>query len=182
MHFPWLISSMLPLLLSSLVDVEYESVCSRRKSEVLVFDLACLAEASVSVLLLWPLSLCLLGVDMNSLARRCGETGVLVFDLVVVAKALVQFEHPSEVLVFNIDASPEATEQFEQAMEVEGAFLGYCLRLHVDCFVFAFGCAGAAVLPLNMVDAGLRRMVSLVVGGCYESSYDTLPQPLTLIS
>ena len=64
---------------------------------------------------------------------------MLVFDLAVVAKTLVQFEHPSEVLVFNLDASLEAIEQFEQAMEVEGAFLGHCLRLRLDCFVFAFG-------------------------------------------
>jgi hypothetical protein len=59
---------------------------------------------------------------------------VLVFDLVVVAKALVQFEHPSGVLVFNLDASREATEQFEQAMEVEEAFLGHFLCLRLDCF------------------------------------------------
>ena len=32
-----------------------------------------------------------------------------------------------------------------------------------------------------MVDAGLRQMVSSVVGGCYEPSCDTIPQPLTLI-
>jgi len=31
-----------------------------------------------------------------------------------------------------------------------------------------------------MVDVGLRQMVSLVAGGCYEPSCDTLPQPLTL--
>ena len=80
-------------------------MCSHRKGEVLVFDLARLVEASVSILLLWPLSLCLLGVDINSLAHRCKETRVLVFDLAVVAKALMQFEHPSEVLVFDLDAS-----------------------------------------------------------------------------
>ena len=130
-----------------MVDVEYESVCSREKDEVLVFDLAHLAEASVSVLSLWPPSLCLLGVDRDSLARRCGETGVLVFDLVVVAKALIQFVHPSEVLVINLDASPEAIEQFEQATEVEGAFLGHCLRLCLDCFIFSFGYARAVALP-----------------------------------
>jgi hypothetical protein len=107
---------------------------------------------------------------------------VLVFDLVVVAKALVQFEHSSEVLVFDFDASPEATAQFEQAMEVDEAFLERCLRLHLDWFVVAFGHARAATLPLNMVDAGLHQMVSSVVGGCYESSCDTLPQPLTLIT
>ena len=65
-------------------------------------------------------------------------------------------------------------------MEVDEAFLGRYLHLHLDCFAVALGHARAAVLPLNMVDAGLRRMVSLVVGGCYESSCDTLPQPLTL--
>ena len=81
---------------------------------------------------------------------------MLIFDLAVVAKALIQFEHPSEVLVFNLDASPEATEQFEQATKVEEAFPGYYLRLCLDCFVFAFSYAGAAALPSNMVDAGLR--------------------------
>ena len=105
----WLTFSLLPPLLSSLVDVEYESVCSRRIGEVLVFDLAYLVEALVYVLSFWPPSLCLLGVDRYSLARRCGEAGVLVFDLAVVVKALVQFVHPSEVLVFDLDASPEAT-------------------------------------------------------------------------
>ena len=34
---------------------------------------------------------------------------MLVFDLIVVAKALAQFEHSSEVLVFDLGASPEAT-------------------------------------------------------------------------
>jgi hypothetical protein len=48
---------------------------------------------------------------------------VLVFDLAVVSKALAQFEHSSEVLVFNLDASPETTMQFEKATEVEEAFL-----------------------------------------------------------
>ena len=105
---------------------------------------------------------------------------MLIFDLAVVAKALVQFEHLSGVLVFDLDASPEAIEQFEQATKVDEVFLGHCLRLYLDCYIVAFGHVGAAALPLNMVDAGLRRMVSLVVGGCYESSYDTLPQPLTL--
>ena len=108
----------------------------------------------MSILLLWPLSLCLLGVDMNSLARRCGETGVLVFDLVVVAKALVQFEHLSEVLIFNLDASPEAIEQFEQATKVDEVLFGHCLRLRLDCFVVAFSHARAAALLLNMVYAG----------------------------
>ena len=87
-----------------------------------------------------------------------------MFDLVAVAKALVHFEHSSEVLVFDLDASLEATVQFEQATEVDEAFLGHCLRLHLDCFAAAFGHAGAVVLPLNMVDAGLHQMVSSVAG------------------
>jgi hypothetical protein len=89
---------------------------------------------------------------------------VLVFDLADVAKALAQFEHSSEALVFNLDASPEATEQFEQATKVEEAFLGRCLHLRLDCFVVAFGYARAAVLPLNMVDARLHQLVPSVVG------------------
>ena len=84
------------------------------------------------------------------------------------------------MLVFNLDASLEATEQFEQATEVEEAFLGHCLRLRLDCFGFAFDYARAAALPLNMVDVGLRQMVSSVAGGCYEPLCDTLSQPLTL--
>jgi hypothetical protein len=60
------------------------------------------------------------------------------------------------VLVFDLAASLEATEQFEQATEVGEAFLECCLRLHLDWFVVAFGHARAAALPLNMVDAGLH--------------------------
>ena len=44
--------SLLPPLVSSLVDVEYESVFLHREAKLLVFDLAHLAEASVLVLLL----------------------------------------------------------------------------------------------------------------------------------
>ena len=58
---------------------------------------------------------------------------MLVFDL-----AGAQFEHLSEVLIFILDASLEATEQFEQATEVDEAFLGHCLRLHLGCFGVAF--------------------------------------------
>jgi len=134
------------------------------EAELLVFDLACPAEALVLVLLLWPPSLCLLEVDREALARRSGETEVLVFDLVDATKALAQFEHSSEVLVFILDASLEAIEQFVQATEVEEAFLRHCLCLHLDCFVFAFGYAGVAALSSSMVDAGLRQMVSLVAG------------------
>jgi hypothetical protein len=94
---------------------------------------------------------------------------VLVFDLADVAKALAQFEHSSEALVFALDASLEATEQFEEATEVDEAFLGHCLRLHPDCFVVAFGHAGAAALRSNMVDVVLQWSVSSVAEGCYES-------------
>ena len=156
--------SLLPSLLSSLVDVEYESVCSRGKARVLVFDLVGLSEASVFVLSLWPSSLSLLGVDRDATACRSGEAEVLVFDLVDVAKALTQFKHSSKMLVFIRDASLDATKQFEQATKVKEAFLGHCLRLRLDCFVFAFGYAGAAALSSNMVDAGLRQMVSSIVG------------------
>ena len=130
-------------------------------------------------LLLPPLLSSLVDVEYES-ARHSGEAEVLVFDLADVAKALAQFEHSSEALIFILDASPEATEQFEQATKVEEAFLGNCLSLRLDCFIFAFGYAGAAALPLNMVDAGLRQMVSSVAGGCYKPSCDTLPQPLIL--
>ena len=103
-----------------------------------------------------------------------------MFDLADVVKALAQFEHSSVVVAFDFVASLEVTEQFEQATQVEEAFLVHCLRLHMDCFVVAFGHARAAALPSNMVDAGLRQMVSLVAGGCYEPLCDALPQPLTL--
>ena len=54
-----------------------------------------------------------------------------------------------------------------------------CLRLE-ECG-FAFGLPESAALPSNMVDASHYQLVSLVVGGgCYESSCDTLPQPLRL--
>ena len=105
---------------------------------------------------------------------------MLVFDLVDVVRALAQFEHSSEVLVLNLDASPEATEQFEQATEVDEAFLGHCLRLCLDCFPVAFDHTGAVALPSNMVDTRLQWLVSSVMEGCYESSCDTLPQPLIL--
>ena len=113
---------LLPPLLSSLVDVKYEST------------------------------------------HRSGEAKVLVFDLADVVKALAQFEHSSEALILILDGSPEATEQFEQLMEVEEAFLGHCLHLCLDCFVFAFSYDGAVALPSNMVDAGLCQMVSSVAG------------------
>jgi len=104
-----------------------------------------------------------------------------MFDLAHAAKAMAQFEHSSKMLIFILDASQEATEQFEQATEVEEAFLVHCFCLLLDFLVLAFGHAGAAVLPSNMVDARLRQMVSSVIGGCYEPLCDTHTQPLTLI-
>jgi len=72
--------------------------------------------------------------------------------------------------------------QFEQATEAEEVFLAQCSRLRLDFLSLAFGLAKAAVLPSNMVDAGLHQMVPSVVRGCYEPSCDALPQPLTLAS
>ena len=83
---PWFL--FFPLLLSSLADIEYESVLLREGAELLVFDFGRLAEALVLVWLIWPPSLCLLEVDKEVLARRSGETKVLIFYLVGVTKAL----------------------------------------------------------------------------------------------
>ena len=83
---PWFI--FFPLLLSSLVDVEYESVLLREGAKLLVFYLRRLTEALVLVWLIWPPSLCLLEVDKEVLAHRSGGIGVLVFDLADAAKAL----------------------------------------------------------------------------------------------
>ena len=104
---PWFL--FFPPLLSSLADVEYESVLLGEGAELLVFDLRCLVEALVLVLPLWPLPLCLLEVDREVLAHRSGGTEVLVFVLADAAKALAQFEHSSEMLIFILDASQEAT-------------------------------------------------------------------------
>ena len=98
----------------------------------------------------------MLEVDREVLAHRSGGVEVLVFDLADAAKALVQFEHSSEMLIFILDASQEAIEQFEQATEVEEAFLVHCSHLLLDFLVLAFGYAGAAALPSNMVDVGSR--------------------------
>jgi hypothetical protein len=103
-----------------------------------------------------------------------------VFDLAVVAKGLVQFEHLSEVLDFDFCASPEFIVQFLQATEAVELMLEHCLCLRLDDCLVAFGHAGVAALPSNMVDAKPYQFVSLVVGGCYESLCDTLPQPLIL--
>ena len=83
---PWFL--FFPPLLSSLADVEYESVLLREGAELLVFDLGRLAEALVLVLPLWPPPLCLLEVDKEVLAHCSGGTEVLVFDLADAAKAL----------------------------------------------------------------------------------------------
>ena len=79
-----------------------------------------------------------------------------------------------------VDASQEATEQFEQAMEAEEVFLVHCSNLRLDFLSLAFGLGKAAALPSSMVNAELRQMVSLVAGGCYKHLYDALLQPLTL--
>ena len=86
-----LIFLLLPPLLSSLVDAEYESACPRRKVEALVFDLVRLAEASASALLLWPPSWCLLGLDRGALPCRCGEAEVVAFVLSRLAEASSAF-------------------------------------------------------------------------------------------
>ena len=124
----------------------------------------------------------MLEVDKEVLARRSGGTEVLVFDLADAAKALAQFEHSLEMLALILATSQEATEQFGQATEVEEAFLVHCSSLLLDFLVLAFGYAGAATLPSNVIDVGSRQKVSSVVGGCYKPSCDTLPQPLTLTS
>jgi hypothetical protein len=85
---------------------------------------------------------------------------VFVFDPVPFAKAQAQFEHSSEVVEL---------------------MLACCLRLHLGIGGLVFGLVRAGVLPSNLVEACLNRSVSLVAGGSYESSCDTLPQPLILI-
>ena len=117
----------------------------------------------------------MLAVDGDALAHLHEGAEALVFDLLDAEKALAQFERSSEVVAFDFVGSQEATEEFEQATKVGEAFLVRCLCLCVDCFAATFGHAGAAALPSIMVDAGLRQMVPLVVGGCYEPSCDTLP-------
>jgi hypothetical protein len=109
----------------------------------------------------------------DELARHSGEAEVLVFDLVDVAKALAHLPPSWCMLVFDLAASPKATEQFEQTIEVGEAFLERCLHLHLDWFVVAFGHAGAAALLLNMVDARLHQMVSSVAGDV--TSLHTIP-------
>jgi DNA primase len=122
---------------------------------MLVFDLVSLAEACALTFFLWPPLLCRPATAGEVLARRRGKAEVLVFDLAVVAKALVQFEHSLEVLVFDLDASPKAIVQFEKATEAIVHMLERCLRLCLDECHVAFGHARAAALPLNMVDARL---------------------------
>ena len=100
----------MPPPLSFLTDVEYESVLWREGSGGLVFNVGRLAEALVLVLPLWPPPLCLLEVDKEVLACRSGGTEVLMFDLADAAKALGQFEHSSEMLIFILDVSQESTE------------------------------------------------------------------------
>ena len=60
------------------------------------------------IFLLLPPLLSSLVVAREVLACHHEIAEVLVFDLVVVAKALSQFEHSSEVLVFALGASLES--------------------------------------------------------------------------
>jgi len=171
---------LLPSLLSSLATIGDELACPRGRVEALVYDFVSCAEAPLLARIGVVLAFWSLAIDREVLACHYEEAKVLVFDLVVVAKALAQFKHSSEVLVFNLDTSLEATVQFEQATEVKEAFLGRCLRLRLEGSVVVFGHARAVALPSNMVDAELYRSMSSDAGGCYEFSCDTLPQPLIL--
>jgi hypothetical protein len=82
--------------------------------------------------LLLPPLLFFLALVVDEVARHCREAEVLVFDLVDVMKALAHLWSSWCVLVFDLAASPEATEQFEQATKVSETFLEHCLRLHLD--------------------------------------------------
>jgi hypothetical protein len=86
------------------------------------------------------------------------------------------------VLVFDPIPFSKAQAQFEHSSEVVELMLTCCLRLHLGIGGLVFGLVRAAVLSSNLVEACLNRSVSLVAGGSYESSCDTLPQPLILIS
>jgi hypothetical protein len=70
--------------------------------------------------------------------------------------------------------------QFVQATEAIELILERCLRFHLDESLVDFSHAGATMLPSNMVHVKLSQLVSSVAGGCYESSCDTLLQPLVL--
>jgi hypothetical protein len=84
------------------------------------------------------------------------------------------------VLVFDLGASPEATVQCVRATEAIELILERCLRLHLDESLVDFSHAGASMLPSNMVHVKPSLSVSSIAGGCYESSCDTLLQPLVL--
>ena len=71
-----LIFLLLPWLLSSLVDVEYESACRNRETEVLIFDLADVTKA---------------------LAQFEHSSEALIFILDASPEATEQFEQPMEV-------------------------------------------------------------------------------------
>ena len=75
-YISYALVSLFPPLLSSLADIEYESVPLREGAELLVFDLGHLVEALVLVLPLWPLPLCLLGVDREVLEHHSRGTKV----------------------------------------------------------------------------------------------------------
>jgi hypothetical protein len=83
-----------------------------------------------------------LDVNREVLARRCGEAKVLIFDLVVVAKALAQFEHSSEVLVFNLELLQRSQCNLSKQQRLREPFLGV-----------VFACAWMGVLlPLAMLE------------------------------
>jgi hypothetical protein len=76
--------------------------------------------------------------------------------------------------VFDLAPFAKAPTQFEHSSEVVEVMLERCLRLRLDNDDFAFGLAGAVVLPSNMVVARPYQSTSLIAWGCYESSCDTV--------
>jgi hypothetical protein len=96
------------------------------------------SRASAPCLPIWPLSWLLVKV-VGADAVACGEVKVvLVFDLVDVAKALVQLEGLSV-------ASWKTSAHHAQVLEVEEVFLARVLRLLLGSFsLFAGGCLARA--------------------------------------
>ena len=84
------------------------------------------------------------------------------------------------MLVFDLAAVAKALAQFELSSKAVGLMLELSLRLCLEGCCFTFGPSESAALPSNMVDASHYQLVFSAVGGCYESSCDTLPQLLRL--
>ena len=82
---PWFLLT--PLLLYSLVDVEYESAFLCEGAWLLNSSLRRLAEALMLVFPLLPPPLSLLDTERRAVARHSGGTKVLIFYLVDVVKA-----------------------------------------------------------------------------------------------